>query len=271
MIKWIIAVIIALLVVSYIVSPEQRFEIERFFKNLGEDIKNVKIDTPIVSSCEKNAIEMTPKYWLTHDSNAYWGYYSRAGDWGYGNFPTPYNIVFPHLNKWNDGNIIRLNLDDYTRAGFGSGENINYRYYNDKDNLEYSKDIIDKNGLVLGTNHFGISPVFKVNDNFESPTYTWWEDTELSILHFNYSGFNKNIKKMLDTDKFEIIVKCDKIGREEEICREEFSQEEGDFDCDYSSYDNCISIFSETEPDIFNNLVYEIIEYNIKNCEWVKQ
>lgn len=166
LIKWILAMVIAMLIFSCIVSPITRYQVKEFFSDIKDKITTTvqKVPTPQKLSCEEKAKGLIPKTFTLEFQE---GMMSIQEGW-----------VFEDFNpKWNDGTNIDIS-DKYKYVfsrGSGVGENVNLFYLRDE-SLGYSKQIVSDEGLVLGITSFQITAIVKPIQDTEryTPRMWWW-------------------------------------------------------------------------------------------------
>lgn len=159
---WIIAIVIASFLVYYLVYGGDFVKSTFLGQKISEGIEkfkgwNMRIPLSTSNKCEELAEELIPKnITLWKRESPYFGY------------PEEWHTV--EYNHWNDGSEITApflsSIEFY--IGRSEGENVNYYYFYAGDyiqfqdnSLTYSKEIIDKDGTILGTRAFKIRPTLK--------------------------------------------------------------------------------------------------------------
>lgn len=119
------------------------------FSWLGDKLSDVKKAPSILTTpCEAKALELIPSEFGMVE----------IGEW-----------KFDNTNRWKDGTEIfgiGFHSAEY-KKGVKEGENINYYYFRivfhdlETDPLTYRKQVLDKDGTILGYNEFKIEPVLE--------------------------------------------------------------------------------------------------------------
>lgn len=252
-----------------------------------EPSKNTNTQTTIPKiipkSCKEKASELVPEYWLASD-----------------------NQDEQHPNKYLDGKFIHklprshiygTYLESCLRKGSEKGENVNLRYYTQNVGLRkdgsidttiispvcppliYSKEIISDEGIVLGTRKFELTNLVFEETDLE-PTYTHnlaeedFDFEEMNII-IEWKGFTTQVKDIYGTEEFNIRTYIDNkvSGGTTEICDRSYDDEEGRHKCSLKelegkyTYGSSLSV--KITPEIFDNNIYKLVDFDIKDCEWV--
>lgn len=260
----VIILVIAMTVFSYFFNPSVKYKISSLSSDIKEKASSTmeKVPTQSKTNCKEWAKDMTPKYWL-----------------GSGNYEDQ------EIMYWDDGSIIdylergELPLKSCLRTGSGDGENINHLYYNPKSlgslgtfgkcsSIVYSKQVISPSGEILGTNKFTINPILKKATETDT-SYLAGFNREEKILMVEWKGFDDFVKQVFDSETFNLEVYEAEFGgwKKKIICTDDFSDEDGTFICDTSNFQK--TLYVNITPDIFDNDIYEIVEYNITDCNLV--
>jgi len=264
---WLFVFVVGSLIVSFLIYPSNFNLFKSNVKGVIPNDINLNVNLPTKSSCKEGVIETTPKYWVSS---------SKPEE--------------QEMNYWSDGTHIGIfekslfSFEDCLRGGSKEGENINYKYYNSKsfsyglcNEIRYLKQITDSEGNILGFRNFTISPVFKPS----SINAEWTDNWEESYFYvYSWNGFTEEVKQIFHTSDFNIKVYIHyyyhdgKFDVEETICEETFTEESGEFSCDLSRFeenklDRSDQLIVKVSPEVFDNTIYELVDYNIGNCNWV--
>ena len=253
---------------SYLFNPLVRFQINGFISKLGEKSSSVvsNIPTSEKGSCKQNADKLVPKYWLGSNNpeeqeKNYWT--DSKGIWDYGDYL--FNSYF--------------SFEKCLRKGANTGENVNNLYYTEDEEIgmdmaicpkiSYSKQIMNSQGVIQGTTNFTLTNLEfkKYNSNFN---YSYNLDKDNKIVYVKWSGFDDFMKEQFRTKSFTIEVNGSGFGgwNSKNICFKEFTKENGSFTCNLGeNFKDYLTI--KVTPEIFDNRIYELINYDIKDCEWV--
>lgn len=184
------------------------------------------------------------------------------------------------------------------RSGSDTGENVNY-YYLINPPITYSKQIVDENGLILGTRYFEYTPILKLSDiNFNIELKDRIETNtggfiQESFTGVSWSGFTDEVKEIFNTDSISFEIVESKITGTVVLIDESYNQSEGEIDLGtrfksgyqggyyWSTGEKCrdgilLRICKDnlrlkiTPNSIITNRIYEVIDYEINNCEWVE-
>ncbi len=198
---------------------------------------------------------------------------------------TPYMVL-------SDDRFEKDTFDYWFRSGSREGENINYFYYVDgrwkeDKGMTYSKKIINKDGLVLGTTNYSYRPVLKLSD--KNILYEEVSEEELSeegIYWVEWSGFTEEIKEILGTESINVkfvvedVVAWDPSKTRFVICDESSTGEEDIITCDIESSEGLKNHMQSrywSRPKFMSILsfedskIYNILEYNFDYCNWVEE
>ncbi|MCX6741962.1 MAG: hypothetical protein NTX24_02180 [Candidatus Pacearchaeota archaeon] len=271
----VIILVLAMTIFSYVFNPFIRYQVNGFILETGNKVSSLTSQMkPTNFGCEDKAKQLIPKYWFSSD-----------------------NPKEQELNYWTDGTRIETyfgfdTLESCLRIGTQKGENIDYRYYSPNnfyplcEEITYSKQVISQEGNIKGYINFTINPVFK-RLNLDTNYSKYYAATEFNnkllpkqatevILHIEYKGFNDTIKEIFHTQNFSIGVYFVFL-KDEPICKEVFTQEDGTFECVLNEEVlNYLFAYPDAEPEvrispqIFNDKIYEIVSPNFKHCEWVE-
>lgn len=182
------------------------------------------------------------------------------------------------------------------REGINKGENVNY-YYLKSGEIIYSENVINEEGVMLGTTKIVYSPVLKLIN------ISWKEELEKNysveglditgeqiIYKLSWENFNDEIKKILNKNELTIEVFKDTyytINLEKKtFCNDTISSENGEYSCpiDSAVFDTTptmsikflgriakVDLGKELNvkitPDIFRKKLYEVIDYRISECK----
>ena len=285
-IESVIVLVIALIIFGYFFNPMVKYQTKEFITDVQKKFKNEinskleAIPTPEKVECKKKAEELIPELYLFSSKPK-----------------TQVN------NYWNDGSEIKdlskdsdvafwVGLANCFRAGTNEGENINYLYPISEDeknaigslkkycqsSFSYSEKIIADDGTVLGYNSFTVTPsILKLADN-QIKTTEGDYDGETDTYTFGWEGFDGEMKRLYDSDQLKFRITLEKLSGSSTICENESSEEKGEFTCEgigqagwEGTFGTCLwcSKFL-IEPDIYDNKIYEIVDYNVTSCTWIK-
>ncbi len=279
-IQTVIIMVIALLIFSYIVDSSTKYKVNQFFTNakgkLSSSIKeNIeKIPTPEKTECEEKASNLVPEY-----------------------------LVLPYNNFWKDNTPMGLN-NPSIRKGSTIGENINKIYFDG--NLTYSKEIISRDGVILGTRTFLVKPYlekydidFKINHtlDFTKETRTRGSREESRYLvdtTIFWEGFNEEVKEIFKINKINVtFIRAHIIHQfiiDTEKGKESFSGYISDFVVWYDNQEYHRNVIENNQPPyyyskavkmfldwktfplpVLDSEVYKIVNYEVHNCNWVEE
>ena len=187
-IESVVVLVIALFILSYFFNPMVKYQtnqyISSFTNKLGSNIE--KIPTPVKINCKDKASELVPSY-----------------------------LILPNTNNnfWKDETSMGINNPN-VRKGSGVGENVNKLYFDG--NLTYSKEIISKDGVILGTRSFIVHPTiekyekqFTINHTFlfhnETRDGESGKETRVYVnINLVWTGFDDEVKNIFKINELNV-------------------------------------------------------------------
>ncbi|MBI2659173.1 hypothetical protein HYX05_03705 [Candidatus Woesearchaeota archaeon] len=187
-IESIIVLVIALLIFSYVVDSSTKYKVNKFFSDIQNEFSSniEKIPTPVKINCKDKASELVPPYLILPNDNN---------------------------NFWKDETTIGINNPN-VRKGSGVGENINKLYFDG--NLTYSKEIISKDGAILGTRSFIVHPTIEKYENKFTINHTFlfhnetrdgesWKEARVYVdVNLFWTGFDDEVKNIFKIDELNV-------------------------------------------------------------------
>ena len=161
--------------------------------------------------------------------------------------------------------------NDCFRKGTEEKENINYYYPSHEEDcpilFSYSKKIINQD-IVKGTDSFKIVPVLR-----ESGLKFLGDTGSNHDFKIYWEGFTDEIKKLFNIEKF--TVEIEDIWSESTVFKKSYTEESGndtfllnrDFVMPNPNKSSFFNMY--VTPDININKVYEIVDFEIYDCNWI--
>lgn len=270
--------VIALFIFSYIFDPSVKYQTKNFLLDIKEKTLDTnKISIPLKLGCGKKASELVPKYLIFIDPET-----KFVGHYPIGNSES----------HWANGEVIEtiflenIREDifylDEIRKGTKESENVNYFY--DRD-FKYNKKIISSNGEILGTRNFTVVPVLK---KYNKPMEFEVGQAGVGLLYFAWKGFSDEVKTAFNIEEFNVkrytypagMLSMDKNIK---LCFDNNSSDEtGEFvspipeECmnkrgrtePFTWSESEVHMNIITEPNIYESEIYEIVGYEITDCNW---
>ena len=256
-IVWVIVLVVAMYIFSYISNPRTKMKATVLFENVNTKVKQMSANIPNTTEykaaekidyCIDQAEKLIPDYLVVTNRQ---------------------DNRFEYINfEWKDGSELKL-YTPYFFPSKGSHQGQNINLYYPYQTFEYSKKIINESGDVLGTRRFIFQPhaldEIEINIEFDSEI-----NIEEKTLLVRWKGYDDELKQLLNKQELSFFVyNVISFGiPNSALCEWDSSSESGEYLCDVSDMRG-ISVDFLTSPELSNSHLFKIVDYSITGCVWV--